>query len=539
MIVRELIARLGFDTDLRGVKKWEQGAQKVQTRASGLATQLRGMFAAVAAWQGVKSVVAIADEMQSLRARIGMLPQTIGDAGLALDELGKHANATRQDLVAYGTFYVKAGNAVQDFITDQKQLTQIVDGAAMGLAAGGATAVEQKQAFFQLGQAIGSPTVQMEEMNTLIDVAPDLFRSLGKAIPGAEGNLKKFISTGKVTGRMLAEGLMKVLPEFEVKMRNIPMTVGQASQRINNKWGLMVDKLNRDSMFVTKAAYAITDAFDAIERGVDAISKQFGGLGNIVRFVGEVFVASMGVKAVKAILGMNAASWKLLLTNSLLFAGLLIGVAIIDDLITWFRGGNSVIGDLVGNTDEAKNAFVGFFAVLATGAGIFYGVKAAIVTARAAMIAWQGLVTLVTALQWVWNFAMSANPFGILVIAIGALIAAGALLVANWTAVKDFFAGFLGGIGQKVVEWVKSIGSFFGGGEMNANINQNVSGVGPGAMAQGTGKGGNVLNKNTTVNMTVPPGTPAEQQKYLQGAAQKAFAGGGGLGSAEMGVYAP
>jgi len=539
MIVRELIARLGFDTDLRGVKKWEQGAQKVQTRASGLATQLRGMFAAVAAWQGVKSVVAIADEMQSLRARIGMLPQTIGDAGLALDELGKHANATRQDLVAYGTFYVKAGNAVQDFITDQKQLTQIVDGAAMGLAAGGATAVEQKQAFFQLGQAIGSPTVQMEEMNTLIDVAPDLFRSLGKAIPGAEGNLKKFISTGKVTGRMLAEGLMKVLPEFEVKMRNIPMTVGQASQRINNKWGLMVDKLNRDSMFVTKAAYAITDAFDAIERGVDAISKQFGGLGNIVRFVGEVFVASMGVKAVKAILGMNAASWKLLLTNSLLFAGLLIGVAIIDDLITWFRGGNSVIGDLVGNTDEAKNAFVGFFAVLATGAGIFYGVKAAIVTARAAMIAWQGLVTLVTALQWVWNFAMSANPFGILVIAIGALIAAGALLVANWTAVKDFFAGFLGGIGQKVVEWVKSIGSFFGGGEMNANVNQNVSGVGPGAMAQGTGKGGNVLNKNTTVNMTVPPGTPAEQQKYLQGAAQKAFAGGGGLGSAEMGVYAP
>jgi len=177
--------------------------------------------------------------------------------------------------------------------------------------------------------------------------------------------------------------------------------------------------------------------------------------------------------------------------------------------------------------------------VLATGAGIFYGVKAAIVTARAAMIAWQGLVTLVTALQWVWNFAMSANPIGILVIAIGALIAAGALLVANWTAVKDFFAGFLGGIGQKVVDWVKSIGSFFGGGEMNANINQNVSGVGPGAMAQGTGKGGNVLNKNTTVNMTVPPGTPAEQQKYLQGAAQKAFAGGGGLGSAEMGVYAP
>jgi hypothetical protein len=126
-----------------------------------------------------------------------------------------------------------------------------------------------------------------------------------------------------------------------------------------------------------------------------------------------------------------------------------------------------------------------------------------------------------------------------MIVGVMALIAAGALLVANWTAVKDFFAGFLSGVGKKIIDWVKSVGRFFGGGEMNANINQNVSGVTPSSMAQGAGKGGNVLNKNTTVNMTVPPGTPAEQQRFLQGAAQKYFARGGSLGSAEMEVYAP
>jgi hypothetical protein len=143
------------------------------------------------------------------------------------------------------------------------------------------------------------------------------------------------------------------------------------------------------------------------------------------------------------------------------------------------------------------------------------------------------------AVQWVWNFAMSANPLGLMIVGVMALIAAGALLVANWTAVKDFFAGFLSGVGKGIIDWVNAARRFFGGGEMNANINHNVSGVIPSSMVQGAGKGGNVLNKNTTVNMTVPPGTAADQQRYLQVAAQKYFARGGGLGSAEMEVYAP
>ncbi len=48
---------------------------------------------------------------------------------------------------------------------------------------------------------------------------------------------------------------------------------------------------------------------------------------------------------------------------------------------------------------------------------------------------------LVTAAQWAWNIAMTANPIGLIVVGIGALIGAGVLLIKNWDNVKTFFAG--------------------------------------------------------------------------------------------------
>ena len=537
MIVRELIARLGFDADMRGMKKWDQGAKHVQERTRGIATALRGAFGAFATWRGLKSLVEIADETQSLRARIGMLKQTAGDAGAAFDEIAKHANAARQDLVAYGKFYFKAGNATQDFIKDQATLLKVVDGAAMGLAAGGASAVEQKQAFFQLGQAIGSPAVQMEEMNTLIDVAPGLFRALGKAIPGANGNLKKFISTGHVTGKMLAEGLMKVLPEFEAQMRNIPLTVGQATSRVGNKLAQMIDHLNRKSLFVTRIANTIIDAFSIIEHGINSLGKKFHGLGNVVRFAGEVIVGWFGVKAVIALQKFSEAEWVAMRKGALLFGAIALGAAVLDDIITWFRGGNSVIGDLIGNTDEARQAFIGFFGVIAGGAAVLGLVKGATMAYNGVLLAWQVAVAAVTSAQWLLNAALAANPIGLTIAAIIALIAASALIIAKWKDIKKFFVDFFGWFGEHIADVAKKIGHFLGWAGKADVSGQVDMGVSPASMQRASRN--TTVNKETNVNLTVPPGTTEEQQNFIERAAAKAFGRQEGLTAADMGVYAP
>lgn len=47
-----------------------------------------------------------------------------------------------------------------------------------------------------------------------------------------------------------------------------------------------------------------------------------------------------------------------------------------------------------------------------------------------------GLVKVVTAAQWLWNAALSANPIGLVVLAVAGLTAAGIALYKNWDTVK-------------------------------------------------------------------------------------------------------
>lgn len=58
-----------------------------------------------------------------------------------------------------------------------------------------------------------------------------------------------------------------------------------------------------------------------------------------------------------------------------------------------------------------------------------------------------------TAAQWAFNVAMSANPIGLIIIAIVALIAIIVLLVMNWSTV----VGFLQGVWQAFVTWFQTI----------------------------------------------------------------------------------
>lgn len=67
--------------------------------------------------------------------------------------------------------------------------------------------------------------------------------------------------------------------------------------------------------------------------------------------------------------------------------------------------------------------------------------KVAISGAWQAMLAiknWGGWVKIWTGLQWAWNAAMSANPIGLIVVAIGAAVAAGWWLYENWDEVCEW-----------------------------------------------------------------------------------------------------
>ena len=68
--------------------------------------------------------------------------------------------------------------------------------------------------------------------------------------------------------------------------------------------------------------------------------------------------------------------------------------------------------------------------------GVVGALAAGVLLVNGAMAAGRAAIAAATAAQWLWNAAMSANPLGLIVLAVAAVVAAIVVLVRNWDTVK-------------------------------------------------------------------------------------------------------
>lgn len=186
-----------------------------------------------------------------------------------------------------------------------------------------------------------------------------------------------------------------------------------------------------------------------------------------------------------------------------------------------------------GAVKTAKVAWVAFKAVCK--ASWWVAQKVAIFAAKGAVIAWKAVCVAATAVQWLWNAALNANPIGVVIMLIAGLVAGGIALYKNWDTVKakcaalwESFKKYFGKIGDWVGNiwgkiggiWDKVTG-FFGGGKKTVEVSQKVSG----AQVPGLASGG-IATKPTLAMI----GEGSESEAVLPLSKLKGMLGGGGGG---------
>jgi len=502
MIVRELVTKLGFQVDESKMNGYNRKVDNIKNSADAAANSLRGMLAAFVGLSAIKSISDTADKMQSMEARVGMLPQTITSAADAFDTVADRASAARSSIEAYGSFYVKLQNAGKKYIQTQEEGLQITDTITKALVVGGATAQEQSSALLQFGQAIGSGVFQGDEFRAMAEAAPQFMDELALAMNIPRENMKNLASEGKITSKTVIEAVKKMSTVFEERFKQMPMTVNQATTIIGNRWSKFINRLNRESHTVTKVADFFLGAFNKIEKGLDGLVDFFGGSTNTIKFFGIALAAALA----PSVFGLIAGGIALVLSPvGLLVAGLMLLGLVIEDVYQFFTGGESILGDFVEwlNSGSVAANTVKIVLVALTGAVIAFGIAAA----AAWVAALSPIMLIILALMGLW-LAFGIFHDQVIQIFSDMWEKIKTNTLEFWEYIKSIFTWDNLFAGLKSA-WEKAKSLVGLGTETSVNVTP-ATAAGAAASPSGVPGVGGGSTQNVTVNQTLPPGTTKE-----------------------------
>jgi tape measure domain-containing protein len=411
----------------------------------------------------------------------------------------------------------------------------------------------------QFSQALASGVLQGDEFRSMAEAAPQYLDKLAETMKIPREQLKKMASDGKLTAKAVIEATRQMSDYFGEKFKEMPMTVGRAMTVVGNRFSMMLDRMNRESNFVTKIANLILAGFDKIEAGVDKLVKAFGGWNNMLRFVGIAIGVALGAKALAILSAFRAASLLAMLPFIKIIAIITAVALVLEDLYVWIQGGESLTGSLIGPWEEwapyvmavinmVRDAVVWFGEAIGAVAAMIVGMLT--LDGDLFMAGLEGLTGMLWSViqQW-WAYLVESFK-------------------AAWSAVSQFFVDAMTALGKMIYDaifapivnavkdaWNSGKGAISGawegaksfvgvgggagagtGGAMGAVPTVAPAQLSPAAM----GAGRPSVQSNTNVTVTVPPGTTAEQAKFLQGAAQQSFGKGANDKLArDLAVYAP
>jgi tape measure domain-containing protein len=362
-VARELVTLIRYETDLSGVRdipnKVVPGLDKVapavdrgNTALARMGMLFRGLLAGV----GIAAITRMADDWAGVEGRVKLVTKGVDEQKQALTGLYDIAQATGQAYTATAGLFQSVQRNAKELGLQLDETLQLTDTIGRALTIGGGSASSQEAALTQLGQALGSGKLQGEELNSILEQAPRLAQAIAEAFNIPVGKLKDMAKEGKLTSKELARGLLKQSGKLRDEFESMPLTFSRAFTRLGNALGKQIDKLNKSSG-AARIFYRVTslviDNLETIIKYVAFLGAAAGltKLVTMARRAGGLFGA---INARLAAMGGAAALRPLLATFLRALAVVTAIYYVFDDISVWFKGGDSLIGDVLGPMSDWK-----------------------------------------------------------------------------------------------------------------------------------------------------------------------------------------
>ena len=391
-------------------QNFNRTVQNGSSAMDGLLGKVTSLVAAYATFQTVEKVMDMSDELSQTIARLNLMNDGAQTTKELFDKIYVSAQSTHSPLIETANAIAKMGNNAGAAFSSNDELIAFMEQVNKQFVIGGASATEQSNAIMQLSQAMASGALRGDELNSILEAAPGIARTIEESMGWAEGSIKSYAEEGKVTAEVVKSSLLNMADDINAKFEQMPMTWGQVWTTMGNA-ALMqmqpvltkVNEIANNEDFQLFAANAVS-----------AFSMVAVALLNILEYAG-------------AVASFISENW-------------------------------SIIEPIVMGIVTALGLYA---AALLIGKGIMLAVAAAQAIHTAMTSAWSVATFMATVRQQGLNAALAACPITWIIAAIIALIAiiyAVCAAIAKMTGVANSGFGVICGGVNVVIQFFKNLG---------------------------------------------------------------------------------
>lgn len=426
-------------------QKTRQNNQQSGDSFGDMAIDAAAAFAVVStAWGAMNSALDEQGQQGQFMAKMGLSPE---DAKKAADvSAAVYAESWGENLGQVTDAATVVGQALGG-VADEARLKELTTDALAFGDAFGVDVTESMRAAQAMVQNGLAPSIE-DAFNTMaagaqggLNVSGDLmdtmteysgqFEKLGIDGQQAMG----LISQGMKNGARDTDFIADAIKEFSIRAIDGSETTAAGFEKIGMNAADMQSRIAAGGPEANKALTEVLDGLRGIEDPALRSQAAVDLFGTKAEDLGDALFALDPSTAVAGMGDMSGAMDDVT-------QGMTDAVSPIDQLK---RGFETAMGDMAAGALPVLNAMAPLGPELATTAVAIAGIVGIIKT-------WMGILKIATAVQIAFNIAMGANPIGLIIIGIMALIAAVILLVQNWDTVTAWVTQVWGGFVNWIIE---------------------------------------------------------------------------------------
>lgn len=248
--------------------------------ASSLESKLHGIAAGFMAAFSIQKIGQLSDSVIQTTARMNLMNDGLQSTEQLNQMIFASAQRARAPYMDTANSIAKMGLNAGNAFNSNAELIAFMEQINKQFVIGGASAQEQSNAMLQLSQAMAAGALRGEELNSILEAAPGIARTIEKAMGWAEGSIKQYAEKGKVSAQVVKNAMLSMAKETNEKFDSMPMTFSQVITAVQNSllqtfWPV-IQMIGQGATFINKNWETIAPIFYGAAAGIMAAALAWG-----------------------------------------------------------------------------------------------------------------------------------------------------------------------------------------------------------------------------------------------------------------------